>query len=172
MPLQRRNQRRLPLNMRQGHCCKCTSASAASRELQGLCSEQAVLALQGRNRRCLTLDLRQEAGRDICRQLADRADVLVENFRPGVMEKWGLGPKVSAWALAVLACLPFWRRPCWRMLHRPAVLPQCMPCGTPLAWLPQDSLVCSSSPQGSRHRPLLVRQTHSLDQMVAMFRLQ
>eukprot|EP00891_Asterochloris_glomerata_P004193 jgi/Astpho2/4193/e_gw1.00064.29.1_t len=47
----------------------------------------------GRNRRCLTLDLRQQAGRDICRQLADRADVLVENFRPGVMEKWGLGPQ-------------------------------------------------------------------------------
>ena len=58
-----------------------------------------MLALQGRNRRCLTLDLRQEAGRDICRQLADRADVLVENFRPGVMEKWGLGPKVGAQAL-------------------------------------------------------------------------
>ena len=61
------------------------------------CPEEAALPLQGRNRRCLTLDLRQEAGRDICRQLADRADVLVENFRPGVMEKWGLGPKVSGW---------------------------------------------------------------------------
>ena len=62
-----------------------------------------MLALQGRNRRCLTLDLRQEAGRDICRQLADRADVLVENFRPGVMEKWGLGPKVGAQALLLNA---------------------------------------------------------------------
>lgn len=94
--LQRSNQRRLPLSRRQGHCCKRGPASAATKEMQELCSKQAVLALQGRNRRCLTLDLRQQAGRDICRQLADRADVLVENFRPGVMEKWGLGPQVSA----------------------------------------------------------------------------
>ena len=47
----------------------------------------------GRNRRCITLDLHQESGRDIVRKLADNVDVLVENFRPGVMEKWGLGPK-------------------------------------------------------------------------------
>lgn len=47
----------------------------------------------GRNRRCITLDLHQESGREIVRKLADNVDVLVENFRPGVMEKWGLGPK-------------------------------------------------------------------------------
>ncbi|CAL5228657.1 g11827 [Coccomyxa viridis] len=47
----------------------------------------------GRNRRCITLDLHKEEGRDVLRRLSDRADVLVENFRPGVMEKWGLGPK-------------------------------------------------------------------------------
>lgn len=39
--------------------------------------------------------MRQEAGRHIIKQLANNVDVLVENFRPGVMEKWGLGPKVS-----------------------------------------------------------------------------
>lgn len=50
--------------------------------------------MQGRNRRCITLDLRQEAGREVARELAARSDVLVENFRPGVMEKWGMGPKV------------------------------------------------------------------------------
>lgn len=155
-PLQRSNQRRLPLSRRQGHCCKRGPASAATKEMQELCPKQAVLALQGRNRRCLTLDLRQQAGRDICRQLADRADVLVENFRPGVMEKWGLGPQVSAWALAVHAWLSFWRRLSWRMLRQLTVLTQCTLCGTPSAWLPWDSLVWSSSPRGSGHRPLLV----------------
>lgn len=49
---------------------------------------------QGRNRRCITVDLHNERGRDIVRRLAERSDVLIENFRPGVMEKWGLGPKV------------------------------------------------------------------------------
>ncbi|KAL3147428.1 hypothetical protein ABBQ38_014493 [Trebouxia sp. C0009 RCD-2024] len=47
----------------------------------------------GRNRRCITVDMRQEEGRHIIKQLANNVDVLVENFRPGVMEKWGLGPK-------------------------------------------------------------------------------
>eukprot|EP00775_Hariotina_reticulata_P012804 gene12804-12932_t len=46
----------------------------------------------GRNKRCITLDLHKEEARDIARRLADKADVLVENFRPGVMEKWRLGP--------------------------------------------------------------------------------
>ncbi len=47
----------------------------------------------GRNKKCITLNLRTDRGRDIARQLADRVDVLVENFRPGTMEKWGLGPE-------------------------------------------------------------------------------
>ncbi len=51
--------------------------------------------LQGRNRRCITVDMRQEEGRQIIKELANQVDVLVENFRPGVMEKWKLGPKVS-----------------------------------------------------------------------------
>lgn len=51
---------------------------------------------QGRNRRCITVDLHKEEGREVLRGLANRSDVLVENFRPGVMEKWGLGPKVCA----------------------------------------------------------------------------
>lgn len=46
----------------------------------------------GRNKKCLTLDLREERGRDIARRLAERSDVLVENFSPGVMERWGMGP--------------------------------------------------------------------------------
>ncbi|MCA9652412.1 MAG: CoA transferase [Myxococcales bacterium] len=46
----------------------------------------------GRNKRSLTLDLHEAEGRELLRRLIDRADVLVENFRPGVMEEWGLGP--------------------------------------------------------------------------------
>ena len=47
----------------------------------------------GRNKKCITLDLRNPEGRLLARRLADRADVLIENFRPGTMEKWGLGPE-------------------------------------------------------------------------------
>jgi crotonobetainyl-CoA:carnitine CoA-transferase CaiB-like acyl-CoA transferase len=47
----------------------------------------------GRNKKCVTADLRQPAGRDLARRIADRSDVLIENFRPGTMEKWGLGPE-------------------------------------------------------------------------------
>ncbi|CAL8471009.1 g10551 [Coccomyxa elongata] len=47
----------------------------------------------GRNRRCITIDLHKEEGREVLRSLANRSDVLVENFRPGVMEKWRLGPQ-------------------------------------------------------------------------------
>jgi crotonobetainyl-CoA:carnitine CoA-transferase CaiB-like acyl-CoA transferase len=47
----------------------------------------------GRNKKCITLDLRKEEGRAIAGRLAEHADVLIENFRPGVMEKWGLSPE-------------------------------------------------------------------------------
>ncbi len=46
----------------------------------------------GRNKKSITLDLKADAGRDIARRLIEGADVLIENFRPGVMEGWGLGP--------------------------------------------------------------------------------
>jgi len=46
----------------------------------------------GRNRRCITVDLHNEEGRKVIKALATKADVLLENFRPGVMEAWGLGP--------------------------------------------------------------------------------
>ncbi len=46
-----------------------------------------------RNKRCITLDLRQERGRELARRLAAVSDVLIENFRPGTMERWGLGPE-------------------------------------------------------------------------------
>ena len=49
-----------------------------------------------RNKRSLALDLRSEAGRDVFRRLVEGADVVVENFRPGVMERLGLGYEVLA----------------------------------------------------------------------------
>ncbi len=48
--------------------------------------------IQSRNKRSLALDLRTPQGQDIVRQLAGEADILIENFRPGAMEGWGLGP--------------------------------------------------------------------------------
>ena len=48
--------------------------------------------VQSRNKRSVALDLRQREAQQIVRQLALDADVLIENFRPGAMEDWGLGP--------------------------------------------------------------------------------
>jgi crotonobetainyl-CoA:carnitine CoA-transferase CaiB-like acyl-CoA transferase len=47
----------------------------------------------GRNKKCITIDLKQQRGREIVRELAQQCDVLVENFRPGTMEAWQLGPE-------------------------------------------------------------------------------
>lgn len=47
--------------------------------------------VQARNKRCITLDLKQEAGREVLLKLLAEADILIENFRPGVLEKLGLG---------------------------------------------------------------------------------
>lgn len=73
--------------------------------------------VQSRNKRSVALDLKDPAAQDIVRQLAAEADVLVENFRPGAMEAWGLGPDVLLalnprlardwWATNfVCACMP------------------------------------------------------------------
>ncbi|KQQ55895.1 CoA-transferase [Pseudomonas sp. Leaf127] len=48
-------------------------------------------AAQSRNKQSVTLDLRQDEAHEVVRQLIKDADILVENFRPGTLEKWGLG---------------------------------------------------------------------------------
>jgi crotonobetainyl-CoA:carnitine CoA-transferase CaiB-like acyl-CoA transferase len=48
----------------------------------------------GRNKKSVTLDLRSELGREAIKRMAASTDVLIENFRPGTLEKWGLGPDV------------------------------------------------------------------------------
>ena len=47
----------------------------------------------GRNKKSLTLNLRTTEGRQVLGKLLADADVLIENFKPGTMEKWGLGPE-------------------------------------------------------------------------------
>ena len=49
--------------------------------------------VQSRNKRSVALDLRQKEGQAIARQLIAEADVLVENFRPGTLEGWGMSPQ-------------------------------------------------------------------------------
>jgi len=49
-----------------------------------------------RNKKSVTADLRRAEGQDLLRSLLARADVLLENFRPGTLERWGLGPEELA----------------------------------------------------------------------------
>jgi len=50
--------------------------------------------LLSRNKRTVTCDIGTPDGAELLRQLARRADVLIENFRPGTLERWGVGPDV------------------------------------------------------------------------------
>ncbi|MEM9841362.1 MAG: CoA transferase [Pseudomonadota bacterium] len=56
--------------------------------------ESVFWAIIARNKKSLTLNLRLSKGQDIMKRLVGTADVLVENFRPGTLEKWGLSPAV------------------------------------------------------------------------------
>jgi crotonobetainyl-CoA:carnitine CoA-transferase CaiB-like acyl-CoA transferase len=50
-------------------------------------------SILARNKRSVLLNLRTDEGQRIALDLAERADVVIENFRPGTMERWGLGPE-------------------------------------------------------------------------------
>jgi len=47
--------------------------------------------VQARNKKSVTVNMREPEGQEIVRRLAAQADIVVENFRPGTLEKWGLG---------------------------------------------------------------------------------
>lgn len=47
--------------------------------------------VQARNKKSITVDMRMEEGQEIVRSLASEVDVIIENFRPGTLEKWGIG---------------------------------------------------------------------------------
>lgn len=55
------------------------------------CGDTLVWLSEARNKKCVTLNLATERGREVLRQLAAKCDIIVENFRPGTLEKWGLG---------------------------------------------------------------------------------
>jgi len=46
---------------------------------------------EARNKKCVSLDLQKPKGAELFRRMVKRADVVIENFRPGTLEKWGLG---------------------------------------------------------------------------------
>ena len=56
------------------------------------CGDTLAWLSEARNKRCMTLDLRHPEGAAVFRRLIAQSDVLLENFRPGTLEKWGLGP--------------------------------------------------------------------------------
>jgi crotonobetainyl-CoA:carnitine CoA-transferase CaiB-like acyl-CoA transferase len=47
--------------------------------------------VQARNKKSITVDMRMEEGQEIIRSLAREVDIIIENFRPGTLEKWGIG---------------------------------------------------------------------------------
>jgi formyl-CoA transferase len=52
--------------------------------------------VHARNKKAVTLNLREQRGRELFLQLVEKSDIIVENFRPGTLEKWGLGYDVLA----------------------------------------------------------------------------
>lgn len=55
------------------------------------CGDSLTWLSEGRNKRSVTLDLRSKQGAEIFLSLAEKSDVVLENFRPGTLEKWGIG---------------------------------------------------------------------------------
>jgi crotonobetainyl-CoA:carnitine CoA-transferase CaiB-like acyl-CoA transferase len=57
------------------------------------CGDTLVWLSESRNKRSVRLDLGQERGRAVLRELVEASDVVIENYRPGVLERWGLAPE-------------------------------------------------------------------------------
>ena len=56
-----------------------------------------------RNKKSITVNLKSEEGKEIVRKLAFKVDVIIENFRPGTMEKWNIGPEDLKKNLGILS---------------------------------------------------------------------
>lgn len=68
-------------------------------------TESAYFLSVNRNKKSVTLDLKQPAGQELARRLASRSDVLIENFKPGTAERLGLGyPQLSSDNPALVYC--------------------------------------------------------------------
>lgn len=70
---------------------ECRYLGATSEELSSIGGPSPSFRSFNRNKRSMTLDLSTEAGRAVAARLIAGADVVVNNFRPGTMERWGLG---------------------------------------------------------------------------------
>lgn len=55
------------------------------------CGDTLIWMSEARNKKFVTLDLRFPEGADLFRELVAKCDVVLENFRPGTLEKWGIG---------------------------------------------------------------------------------
>ena len=64
--------------------------NSAERALAGNGPESPYYVMWNRNKRALALDMRNPEGRAVCRQLCDQADVVIENFAVGVLDRWGI----------------------------------------------------------------------------------
>lgn len=73
----------IKVEQKEGDAVRAMGAQKEGRSLYG--------ASIFRNKHIVSVDLRLEAGRDIVRRLCEAADIVVENFRPGTLEQWGLG---------------------------------------------------------------------------------
>ena len=74
-----------------------------------------------RNKECVTLNLGTSEGQQILRDLVPEVDVIIENFRPGVMEKWGLAPEELQELNPGLIVLRQWFRAEWAVRETPRV---------------------------------------------------
>ena len=66
-----------------------------------------------RNKRSIGLDLASEGGREVLLKMLESADVLIENFKPGTLDKWGIGNDRAARKISEAGALPdfgLWRR--------------------------------------------------------------
>ncbi|MGA1371007.1 MAG: CaiB/BaiF CoA transferase family protein [Pseudomonadales bacterium] len=70
--------------------------NSAERALAGNGPESPYYVMWNRNKRALALDMRNPEGRAVCRQLCDQADVVIENFAVGVLDRWGIDYRTVA----------------------------------------------------------------------------